>query len=1026
MNRKSAAAWTGRLIIFLSFILPVYNASAQHQNISISGTVVDATTREPLVSATVRLKNTTHQVLTDEKGGFKFLTGQVFPVTAIISYVGYNAREVTIPGEAPVTVLLEAANSKLSELTVVGYTRTRTNARNGAITSIKAEEFSKAPVTSVVEKIQGEVPGLMISANSGVPGTSVLVRLRGATSITAGNNPLYVVDGIFMNTGDMQNLGRGLGGQQPNPLAEINPEDIASITVLKDANATAIYGARGANGVILITTKRGNKNSRTRVNVSAQQGWATTPKVWDLVTGPEHAALVNVASANDGIPADKLPFRPKSQEVAGFPAYGTPEEQQTYDRLSPIFRTAQNQKYSVAVTGGDSKTNFYLGGDYEKAQSTLRLQDFTRYSFRVNLDHGISDRIKVGTSNSVSYVPRTVVRVGDGPAGLFQAALHTPVFYPLYNTDGSYYKVGVFDNVYAILNNSDNHAYALRSLNSVFASVNLLPGLTFKSTFSSDYSNYHEKAYYNTNLVYGQPAGEANDVTTTRETILAEQLFNYNKTFGKDHDLSVVLGNTLQLDWQESVSLTGTGFPSNQFKRITSAAVQTGSSSGTTSRLVSFFTGANYLFKDKYSLDVNIRADASSRFGRDHRWGYFPAVGAGWNISRESFYPSNALVSDLKLKASVGLTGNQYIGDFASRGLWNGGRNYLDQPGTGPNQPANPDLKWETTRQFNIGVGGSLLDGRITLEADYYDKYTSDLLLPAAIPVISGYSSITSNVGAMSNRGVELLVNSLNIANDHFTWKTIFTVSRNKNRVEKLVAPITDGSYGMYRIEQGHSLYSLYLWNELGVDKETGNVKIEDISGPKGVPDGKITQDDKKIVGDIWPKAEGSLRNSFSYKGFSLDVNIFYKYGNKLYNYTRYFLESGGTRGVTRSIQKSSLNYWKKPGDEGVLPRPTSLPNPDGSNNYNSATSRYMEDASYIRLKDVTLGYTLPSRLLSRWRISQANVYVTASNLFLITGYTGPDPEANSAGDTNGIVQGLDFNTTPQPRTITAGIRLTL
>lgn len=1026
MIRINQPDYLKRLAVTIWLLCLLATAFAQHPNITIAGKVLDADTKEPLVSATVRLRNTTHQVLTDEQGGFQFLTGQEFPATAQISYIGYEPQEVIIKGSAPVIVLLKAANSKLSELTVVGYTRTKSNARTGAITTVAASDFSRVNSTSVVEKLQGQVPGLMIASNSGVPGTSVLVRLRGATSITAGNDPLYVVDGVFINTGNMQNLGRGLGGQVPNPLSDLNPEDIASVSVLKDANATAIYGARGANGVILITTKRGAKNSRSKVSFNAQYGLAQSTNLWELVTGPEHAAIVNAASTNDGVPANLLPFRPKGQAVSGFPAYGTPEEQPTYDRLKDVFRTAVSQKYGVAVTGGDAKTNFYLGGDYEYTQSTLKLQDFKRYSLRVNLDHTVSNALKIGTSNSLSYVPRRLVRVGDGPAGLFQAALHTPVFYPLYNPDGSYYKVGVFDNVYAILNNSDTYSYSLRSLNSIYAQLALLPGLTFKSTLSSDYANYHEKAYYNTFLVYGQPAGEANDVTTTKETLIAEQLLNYNKSFGSQNDLSVFLGNTAQFTSQESAALTGTGFPSDQFKRITSAAVQTASSSGSQSRLISFFTGANYLFHNKYSLDANIRADASSRFGRDHRWGYFPSVGAGWTISREDFFPKNATVTDLKIKSSYGLTGNQNIDDFASRGLWNGGKNYLEQPGTAPNQPANPDLRWETTRQFNIGIAGSLFHDRLSFEADYYSKYTSDLLLPASIPVISGYGSIVSNVGAMSNKGVELLINSTNVESKNFSWKSTFTISHNVNRVEKLPDPITDGSYGMYRIVQGYPIYSLYLFNELGVDPATGNVIDEDVSGPKGVPDGKITNDDKKIVGNIWPKFEGTLRNTFTYKGFDLNVNIFYKYGNKVFNYTRYFLEAGGTRGVTRSIQKSALNYWKQPGDEGVLPRPTSLPNPDGSSNYNGNTSRFLEDASYIRLRDVTIGYTLPSRLLSKYRISNVNIYATASNLFTISKYSGPDPEANNSGETNSIVQGLDFNTTPQPKTFAVGLRLTL
>ncbi|MES1250098.1 MAG: TonB-dependent receptor, partial [Chitinophaga rupis] len=337
--------------------------------------------------------------------------------------------------------------------------------------------------------------------------------------------------------------------------------------------------------------------------------------------------------------------------------------------------------------------------------------------------------------------------------------------------------------------------------------------------------------------------------------------------------------------------------------------------------------------------------------------------------------------------------------------------------------------KWETTRQFNIGLAGSLISRRLTFEFDYYDKYTNDLLLPAPVPNISGFTSIVSNVGAMSNKGVELSLHSINIQNKLFSWNTSFTISHNKNKVEKLLIPITDGSYGMYQIQQGHPLYSIYAFHELGVDPKTGNVIDEDVSGPNGKPDGKITADDKKIVGDIWPKFEGAFKNTLTYKGFFLDVNVVYRSGNKVFNYTRYFLEAGGTRGVTRSIQKSSLNYWKKPGDVGVLPRPTSLINADGSANYNSSngfSSRFLENASYIRVRDITLGYDLPRNLAYKLKFTNIHLYATASNLFTITKYTGPDPEANNSGDSGSIVQGLDFNTTPQPKTIVVGINLTL
>ncbi len=1009
-------------LFYLSFYLLIsFLAQAQNApviNAAIEGKVIDEHSGDPVIGATVRIKGTTNGSTTDTDGRFRLNTGQKLPFTLQISSIGFTSRELVVE-KSQVTITLAPSQKELNEIVVVGYTQTRRDAQTSAITTIQSGDISKASYTSVTEKLQGQVPGLLISSNSGVPGTSVLVRLRGATSITAGNDPLYIIDGVFINNENLQGLSRGLGGQTPNPLSDINPEDIESVSVLKDANATAVYGARGANGVILITTKRGSRSSKTRVNFSADYGVGKATNLWELVTGPEHATMVNLVHINDGKTYETRPFRPLTEVVPGFPAYGNPEDQPTFDRVSDVFRIAHSQRYNLSLAGGDEKTNFYLGAEYQDQQSTLKLQDFGRYSFRINLDHSLNKRLKIGTSNNLSSVPRRVVRVGDGPAGLFQAALHTPTFYPFYNEDGSYTKPTVFDNHLAILENSDTYSNSLRSINNLYATYFFLPNLSFKTSVSSDYNLYHEKAYYNTNLVYGQPAGEANDVITTKHSLIAEQLVNYSWS-NTLNDFSFFLGNTVQFTRTERETLTGTGFPSNQFKRITSAAVQTASSTGSDYGLISFFAGSNYTFSNKYILDANLRADASSRFGAANRWGYFPSVGLGWNISRENFFPKSAAVSNLRLKTSYGITGNQDIDDFASRGLWGGGRNYADLPGIAPSQLANPNLKWETTSQFNAGISGSVFKDKISLELDFYRKYTRDLLIEEPVASKTGFSSVYKNVGEISNTGVELLIQSRNISTPDLTWNTTFTISHNRNRIEKLDNPIT-GSYGMYRLEQGFPLYSVWVYNYLGVDPETGNARFEDVDGDK-----QITASDRRIVGNAWPNFEGTLKNTLTFKNFDLNVNIVYRSGNKLFNYTAFFLESGGTRGVTRSIQKSALNYWKKPGDTNVLPRLTSLVNPDGSRNYEANTSRFLEDASFIRFRDVTLAYNLPGPVLSKLKVSKARLYLTGSNLLTFTKYSGPDPEANAPADSrNGLVQGLDFNGVPQTRSVNFGVNLT-
>ena len=1008
------------LKVFFLTTLGIYlNPVVAQQNVTLSGIVVDVATGEPIIGATVSLRGKAIGTVSDDKGKFSLTIKQNLPATLVINLLGYGSKVFVVHDNEPLRIELKEVLNKLDEVVVTGYSQTKRAAVTNAITTVKSDEITNAVTASISEKLQGQVTGLMVSGSSGVPGSQVLVRLRGATSINAGNDPLYVVDGVFINSESLQS--HSLGGQVSNPLADISSDDVESISVLKDANATAMYGSRGANGVILITTKRGSTNSKTKITFQVENGISTTGKLWELTTGPQHAQIVNDCWANDGKSFATRPFRPVKEVITGFAAFGLPEEQKTYDRLSDIFRTGILQKYNVGISGGDAKTNFYLGLGYQSQGSTLKLEDFDRYSFQLNLDHSISNKIKIGTSNSLAKVNRQVVQVGDGPAGFFQAAMHTPTFYPILNADGSYTKPVAFDNHLAILDNSDDHAYSLRSVNNIYLKWEIARGLSFKSSYSSDYSNYHEKTYYNTFLINGQPSGKAYDISTTKSTLLAEQLLNYNMTLQKESYLSFFLGNSVQYTNKEIENITGTVFPSNQFKRIASAAVQVATSSGTTSGLLSWFAGGNYSYKNRYSIDGNVRADASSRFGINNRWGYFPSIGTAWNISNEAFYPKTKILEDLKFKASLGYAGNQNISDFASYGLWSGGSNYDGLAGTSPYQLGNGNLKWETTRQWNIGLTGSFLNKRIGFDFNYYDKYTFDLLLDDPVPSKTGYSTVTKNIGEISNKGIEVALNSINVKTKNFQWKTNFSISHNANMVEKLNTPITS-SYQTYQVQQGFPLYSMWVYNYLGVNSQTGDAIYEDLNG-----DGKITVADKKIVGNAWPKFEGGLKNTFTWKGFDLDVNLFFKSGNKVYNYTSSFLESGGTRGVTRSILASAMNYWKNPGDVNVLPKPKSIANADGSFNYDQQSSRFVEDGSYIRLKDVTFGYNFSKETLKAIHLTAARLFINASNLFTITKYSGPDPEVNvGAGDARALVQGMDFGTPPQPISFSIGVNVTL
>ena len=984
-----------------------------YAQITLKGTILDERSKKSVFGASVKLKGQLGETFTDVDGAFQ-LKVKALPATLLVKSIGYKPQEFDIYEAEPITIYLNEDLNELDNVVVTGYVQTKRNAKTSAISEIKADQLKNIAGTGLNEQIQGQTPGLLVSTTSGTPGSSVFVRLRGTTSINAGNDPLYVIDGVPISSKTLQTI--SIGGQTTNPLSDINPADIESVEVLKDANATAVYGARGANGVILITTKRGKNNSKTKISLDAEYGFSKAAKLWDLATGPDHAQILNEAWVNDGKSYATRPYR--SKEEGGL---GNPEDQKTYDRQSLVFRTANVQTYNISANGGDAKTSFFIGGGFTSQEAIVKTQDFSRYNFRVNLDHKINNKLSIGTSNSLDYSIRSLSRTANSPKGILQASVHTATLLPIYNEDGSYAKYGIFDNIVALIKNNDHHAYGLHSINNVYAKWNIKENLSFKSSVSADLNNYHEKRYFNTQLSDGQPNGAATDATSIEQTWVAEQLLNYFTTIRNSHFISLFLGNTVQKRNYQQESINASSFPSDQFKTISSAAITSATTSSSSSGLVSFFGGANYSFNNKYSVDANLRADASSRFGKSNRWAYFPSVGASWRVSQENFIKNLNLFNELKLKASLGWTGNQDIDDFASLGLWSGGANYGNSAGISSSQLSNPDLKWETTRQWNVGLESSFLAGRLSFEFNYYNKYTSDLLLNVPIAGKTGFSSTIQNVGAMSNKGVEFEINSTNIDTRDFKWTSSFQISHNENLVEKLPISFSQYSRDWVRLQQGSPMYSFWLYKQLYVDPKTGNAVYEDVN-----KDGKITTADRQIIGDAWPTFTGGLRNTLTYKGFDLSVFLYFSVGNDVFNMNRFFQEHGGVRGTNWGLLKSQMKRWQKEGDITDIPRASTVVNPDGSYNNDFQSSRFLEDGSFLRLRNLTIGYTLSPKALVKAGLSKIRLYASATNLFTITKYSGADPEGNTAADqTNGTVQGLDFAIPPQPRQIVFGANLT-
>lgn len=991
--------------------MPLY-IFAQAPN-RITGTVKE--NGEPLPGVNVVVKNTTIGTTTDGNGQFQIESSP--EDILVFSTIGFVAQEVRPGNNASLVVSLSPNNQQLNEVIVVGYGTQRRKDLTGALSKVDPAGVRSIAAGSFDAQLQGKVSGVQITSSTGVPGEVVNVRVRGATSINADNDPLYVVDGVFINSNSLQTI--GTGGKATSPIADINPSDIESLEVLKDAEATALYGSRGANGVIIITTKRGSYEQKPVINFNTTQGVAKAAKLWELTTGPEHATLVNEWWINTGKDNPTLnrtfenrPFRPVSEGGRGLP-----EEQQTYDRLSEAFRTAQLQSYDLSLTGGTKSTKYYLGGGYNKQESILRPIAFERASFKVNLDQKINERFQVGVSNTFTRTYRNQARAGDGPAGgLLQAALHTPTYLSPFNEQGVPVGRAGFDNLTLLLDNYDVNSTSLRYIGNVYGEAELLPNLKFRSSVGVDYNNYDESEYWNNLLISGSPSGLATSSLTQYSSLLNEQTLSYRKRFAGSHAFSALVGNTLQSDVAKRTYAEGRGFANNQFTQISSAATTAGTQSWSKSNLASFFAKVGYGFDDRYLIDASIRADGSSRFGSGNRWGYFPAVGVAWRVKQERFLQNNGLISDLKVRASYGLTGNQNgIGNFAAQGLWTGGASYQEAAGIAPQQLGNPNLKWEKTTQLNAGIDIAFFDNRLALEFNVYQKNTTDGLLQVALPAKGGFSNYWSNAAEISNKGFELALNTVNIRKNNFSWTTNINVSRNVNNIEKLENPLRYGSRDLILQRQGTPLYSFWVYKQLSVDPQTGNAVYEDVN-----QDGKITVDDRQIVGSIWPKFFGGVTNSFSFRGLDASIFFSFQYGNKIYNHNRFFGDSGGARDAARILFKTNLDRWQQPGDITDVPRADGV----NVNNYRDGGSRWLEDGSFLRLRSVNIGYTLPGRLSQKFGVNGLRLYFEGNNLWLLTKYTGLDPESSASSDQN--QQGIDLGTPPQPRSIQFGLNLTL
>lgn len=980
------------LLLSLNTFLSVEAAFAQSGK-TITGKVTSSE-GEALPGVSVLEVGTVNATVTDLDGKYSLkISGAASRLE--FSYIGFIKQQAATGALTVIDVVLQSDVKALSEAVVIGYGVEQKALLTGSVGIIKAESLKDIPVSTVDGIMQGQTAGVQVVQNSGTPGSELSVRIRGTSSISGSSQPLYVIDGIPVTTGDFAQV--GYEGQGINALSDLNPGDIESISVLKDAAAAAIYGARATNGVVLITTKRG-ANKKSVINFNAyyglQQPWRTLEmldaKDWMIYRNDLAGTEVFSQADMDNITIDT-------------------------DWQKVIFRTAPMSSYELSSTGGNDRTKFYIGGNLFKQEGIVIGTDYKRLNGRVNIDHKMTDKLTIGTSIGLTYAKTDRVEGDQTLQGPLPNGISTPAIYPVYNPDGTYNQEGPYSNAVSIANEAINENFSFRTIGNIYADYKIIPNLTFSTKWGVDFLNFREHTYESKKTVQGAKYnGLGFETYTNVMNIVSNNLLKYQTTINKS-EIEFLAGYSFEKYQTRSSFIRAQDFADDNLEYINSAAtIVSASSDASDDGLRSYFARGNYNFDNKYIVTVSARLDGSSRFGENNRNGFFPAVSAGWRIGQEKFFHVNA-ISELKLRASYGLTGNDDIPPFLFAELY-GNTSYGGQPGIYPNNIPNPDLKWESTAQLDIGLDVGLFKDRITITADYYNKQTKDLLLSRPLPTSSGFSSITENVGDIQNIGAELSITTQNLKEKKLSWTTTLNISANRNKVLKLYnhQPIDDLGRGSNRIEEGEPIGIFYSYESLGVDPSTGDIVYKDVN-----VDGEITSADRTKVGNPHPDLIGSITNTLAYKGF--DVSIFFQgsFGNDVFNGSRLFLESlqGGDN------QLAVVNdRWQQPGDITAIPDATSDPVRAASNK--RVSSRFIEDGSYVRLKNFTLGYSFNKKWLERKKVSNFRVYVSAQNLLTFTNYTGLDPEVNYRGNDNAVI-GTDFFTYPQVRSYTLGCNLT-
>ena len=962
--------------------------------LSVSGTVTDQE-GIPLPGANIVEKGTTNGVTADFDGNFSLDISDE-KATLVVSYIGFATKEVAINGQSAIIVILEESAAGLEEVVVVGYGTVKKSDLTGSVAQISSENVNAFPSTNVMQALQGRAAGVQVNQSTGAPGAGISVRIRGSNSVQGDNEPLYVIDG-FPYSGSPTNL---------------NNSDIESIEVLKDASATAIYGSRGANGVVMITTKQG-KSGATKVDFETSYTVQKLRSKLDLLNGNEYAMLANLQAENDNID----PYF-SQEEINSFGA--------GFDWQDFVFREAPIRSNSLNVSGGNDKTKFSIGGSIFNQEGIIKGSDYDRYSLRINLKHDISNKVSVNLTNSLSYLNTKRKDSGGGSRGnsLIGAAISAAPISSPYDSDGSYrvlaneYPFVAPDIVNPInfINEQSTETKANIVLSNIAVIYNPVPDLTVK--ISGGIENRDDRTDSYTSLDFYNSNGRASVSTNQSRSLLSENTINYDKTFNDKHRISALAGFTYQSFVNTSLSASGTGFLSDVFETSQLEAAATPGIPNTgysKSVLTSYLGRLNYSLNDKYLLTASMRSDGSSRYSQGNKWGYFPSAAIAWKANQENIIENLNIFSDLKIRTSWGLTGSQAISPYTTLNLLSSGVTVFDDslfntfaPGT--RLPG--DLKWETTEQFDIGLDLGFFDNRLLFTADYYIKNTKDLLNTVSLPSSTGFTSTIRNVGEVQNKGFEVGFTGKLFTGD-FKWDFGGNVSANRNKVIKLYnGQDILGTYisvlvvqdNLTILREDRPIGQFWGFVEDGYD-ENGQIKIEDLNG-----DGSISSEDKTYIGDPNPDFIYGINSDMSYKGFDLSLFIQGSQGNDIFNVSAIPVTMDYGQGLN-TLREVFLDNWSPDNTNSNYPLISR-----GTSAY--ASDRWVEDGSYVRLKNIEVAYSIP---MNNSFIKKAQIYISGQNLITLTDYSWWDPEVNSVG---GNTPGIDYLSYPIAKSFTMGLRM--